>query len=573
MYFRYFMWNFSGRQNDVQGYGGIQDGNWITGIPFLDKWRLGNPQTNLPESLKNRGTNKYYLLPLLLGFIGFFFQAKKEYKGAIVITLLFLMTGLAIVVYLNQKPFEPRERDYSYCGSTYAFAIWVGLGVIWLINVTKKYLKKEFLAAILVALICLLVVPVNMAKENWDDHDRSGRYSARDFSADYLNSCDKNGLLFTNGDNDTFPLWYDQEVEGIRTDVRVVNLMLASGTWYIDQMFKKTYDSEPLPFSLDQAQYQPGTNDIIPYYDIGMEGYVELQEVIDFIKSDDPKTFIPLQNGQKMKFFPSRKIKLTVDKEACIRNGIVPEYLREKMVDTIYWTIKSSELYKNDLMLLDIIASDNWRRPLYFASASSVSHCFNVDSFCLVEGWAYKFMPVKATKADYIKGMGGVDAQGSYDILMHKCSWGNLNDPHVYVDPESLNNAIRPKSNIVRVVQSLLDRSDKKHAVELMDLYFKKLPSSKFTYDIYNLPFAEMYYKAGEQVKANRIIEKIATIYSQNLNYYYSYTGLYKDYFKDDIQTSLGVLRRLNLIASQNNQPELAKKMDQLFNTEIKNYK
>ena len=573
MYLRYFMWNYSGRQNDVQGYGGIQDGNWITGIPFLDKWRLGHPQTHLPDSLKNRGTNKYYLLPLLLGCIGFFFQAKKEYKGTIVITLLFIMTGLAILIYLNQKPFEPRERDYSYCGSTYAFAIWIGLGVIWLINFAKKYLKKEILSNILVALICLLVVPVNMAKENWDDHDRSGKYSCRDFAAGYLNSCDKNGILFTNGDNDTFPLWYDQEVEGIRTDVRDVNLMLASGSWYITQMFKKAYDSDPIPFSLSQTQYRPGSNDIIPYYDIGIKGYVELKDLIDFIKSDHPQTFIPLQNGQKMKFFPSKKIKLTVDSAACVKYGIVPEYLRGKMVDTIYWTIKINQLYKNDVMMLDIIASSNWRRPLYFASASSVRHCFDVDSFCLVEGWVYKFMPVKATNGDYISGMGGVDAQGSYDILMHKCAWGNLNDPHVYVDPESLNNAIRPKTNFLRVVQSLLDQSDKKKAVELMDLYYKNFPASKFIYDIYNLPFAEMYYKAGETDKADKIIERVAVIYSQNLDYYFSFTGKSKDYFKDDIQTSLSVLRRLNFIASQNNQPKLAAKMDELFNLKIKSYK
>jgi hypothetical protein len=573
MYLRYFMWNFSGRQNDVQGFGGIQDGNWITGIPFLDKMRLGHSQTDLPESMKNRGTNKYYLLPLLLGFIGFFYQAKKEYKGTIVITLLFIMTGLAIVIYLNQKPFEPRERDYSYCGSTYAFAIWIGLGVIWLVNLAKKYLKKEFLSNILVALLCLLVVPVNMAKENWDDHDRSGKYSCRDFAAGYLNSCDKNGILFTNGDNDTFPLWYDQEVEGIRTDVRNVNLMLASGSWYIDQMFKKAYESDPLPFTLAQQQYQPGSSDIVPYYDGGIDGYVELKDLIDFIKSDDPQTFIPLQNGEKMKFFPSKKVKITVDKDACIKNGIVPAYLRDKMVDSICWTIRTNQLYKNDIMMLDIIATSNWRRPLYFASASSVRHCFDVDSFCLVEGWVYKFMPVKASKEDYISGMGGVEALGSYDILMHKCQWGNLSDPHVYVDPESLNNAIRPKTNILRVVQALLEMGEKKKAVDLMDMYFKNFPSSKFTYDIYNLPFAEMYYKTGETEKANKILEQVAVIYSQNLEYYYSFSGRHSDYFKDDIQTSLSVLKRLNYIAAQNNQPTLAAKMDEVFNREIKNFK
>ncbi|MCX6251422.1 MAG: DUF2723 domain-containing protein [Bacteroidetes bacterium] len=573
MYLRYFMWNYSGRQNDIQGYGGVQDGNWITGISFLDNWRLGNPQSNMPDSMKNQGTNKYYLLPLLLGFIGFLFQMNKDNKGAVIVTLLFLMTGLAIVVYLNQKPYEPRERDYSYCGSTYAFAVWIGLGVIWLINVAKKYLKKEMLSVILVGLLCLLLVPGNMAKENWDDHDRSDKYSCRDLAANYLNSCDKQGILFTNGDNDTFPLWYDQEVEGIRTDVRVVNLMLASGSWYMDELFKKAYDSEALPFTMEHKQYQIGSNDYIPYYDIGMQGYTELKDFIEFLKSDNPQTYIPLNNGEKMKFFPTKKLKLTVDSAACIKYGIVPKYFRKNMVDTIYWTIKTNNLFKNDIMMLDLIASSEWKRPFYFAAPSSVSHCFNVDTFCLLEGWAYKFMPVKGNKADYISGMGGVDPIGSYDVLMHKCAWGNLNDPRVYVDPESLNEAIRPKTAIVRVSQSLMDMGRVKEAVELMDLYFKYLPGTKFIYDMYNLPFAEMYFKAGETGKTSNIIERLGQIYSQNLNWYYAFSGSNKDYYKDEIQTSLAVLRKLNMLATQFDQPKLAAKMENLFNLELKGYK
>ena len=570
MYFRYFMWNFSGRQNDVQGFGGIQDGNWISGIPFIDKWHLGHPQTNLPDSMKNRGTNKYYMLPLLLGLIGFLFQARKESRGTIVVMLLFVMTGLAIVIYLNQKPFEPRERDYSYCGSTYAFCIWIGLGVVYLIELVKKYIKKDLLAIILVFLICLLVVPVNMAKENWDDHDRSGKYACRDFAANYLNSCDKNGILFTNGDNDTFPLWYDQEVEGIRTDVRVVNLMLASGSWYIDQMFEKAYDSPPLPFTIPLVQYQPGTTDIIPFYDIGIKGYVNLHDLIDFIKSDNPQTFLTLQNGNRMKFFPSKKVKLAVDSAACIKYGIVPKRLAGKMVDTIYWTIKSNQLYKNDIMLLDVVASNKWERPLYFASPGSVQHCFNVDSFCLVEGWVYKFMPVKSREADYINGMGGVDEQGTYDILMNKCAWGNLNDPHVYIDPESLNNLARPKTNILRAAQTFINLGKPKDATRLMDLYIEKFPESKVPYDMYIIPFAEMYYKAGQIEKANKIMEQVTNVFSQNLDYYYSFKGKHREYFDQDIQQGLGILKRMNQITTEYKQTKLAAKIDNIFQSKLK---
>ena len=441
------------------------------------------------------------MLPLILGLIGFFFHFKKDYKGSLVVLLLFIMTGIAISVYLNQKPYEPRERDYAYAGSFYAFAIWIGFGVISLINYVNKYLKKELISIALVALATLILVPGIMAKENWDDHDRSGKYACRDFAANYLNSCGKEAILFTNGDNDTFPLWYDQEVEGIRTDVRVVNLMLASGSWYINQMYKKAYDSPPLPFALAEKQYNQGTNDIIIYYDIGVKGYVELKDLIGFIKSDDPQTYVTLQNGEKIKFFPSKKVKLTVDSAACIKYGIVPKYLANKMVDTIYWTIKSNQLYKNDIMLLDLIASTNWKRPLCFAASNSVSHCFNVDSFMLVQGWVYKFMPVKALSNDYISGMGGVDALTSYDILMNKCAWGNLNDPHVYVDPESLNNSVRPKTNILRTAQSLMDLGKKKDAVKLMDQYFKYFPDSKVPYDMYVLPYAELYFKGGETKK------------------------------------------------------------------------
>jgi hypothetical protein len=571
MYIRYLMWNFSGRQNDVQGFGSSPtDGNWITGIPFLDKYRLGNPQTNLPESMKNRATNKYFMLPFLLGLIGFFYQARKDYQGSLVVTLLFIMTGLAIVVYLNQQPYEPRERDYAYAGSTYAFAFWIGFGVIYLIELVKKYLKKEMLTIGLVTLLLLILVPGIMAKENWNDHDRSGKYSCRDFAAGYLTSCDKQGILFTNGDNDTFPLWYDQEVEGIRTDVRVVNLMLASGSWYIDQMYKKAYDSDPVPLTLRQDQYRPGTNDIIIFYDQGIPGYVELKDLVDFIKSDDPKTFITLNNGERIKYYPTKHVKITVNKEECLKNGIVPKYFADQMVDSIFWTIKSNQLYKNDIMMLDIIASCGWKRPLYFAAPSSVNHCFNVDTFCLSKGWTYQFMPVKSDPEDYIPGMGSVDAEGSYDALMNKCQYGNLSDPHVYVDPESLNNSVRPKTSMLRVAQHFINHGQKDKAVKIMDRYFKEFPDSKFVLDMYDLPYAELYYKAGETAKANKIVERLLEIYRQNLDFYYSYTGKDREYFKDDIQTALGMLRRMGTVTKEHGQNQLSSKLDTVFNMELR---
>jgi len=571
MYFRYIMWNFSGRQNDVQGTGpdDIKNGNWITGIPFIDKMWFGHAMSGIPDNLKNRATNKYYMLPFLLGLIGIFFQFKHDYRRGLVVGLLFLMTGLAIITYLNQQPFEPRERDYSYAGSCFAFSIWIGIGVLGLIEQARKRLKlKETLSIGLVTLLATLLVPGIMAQQNWDDHDRSGKFATRDFAANYTKSCDKNAILFTNGDNDTFPLWYSQEVEGVRTDVRIVNLELASGSWYIDQMFNKFYDSEPLPFTIPNEKYQPGSNDEAAYYDLGIKGNIELSDLIDFLKSDDPRTFMTTQGGQKVKIFPTRNIKLTVDKEACLKNGIVPPYYKDKMVDSICWKIKKNWITKNDIMNLDIIASNKWKRPIYYSAPSSVKDYLEIDSYCMIEGWVYKFMPVKADPEDYIPGLGGVDALNSYDIFMHASAWGNVNDPHVYIDPETRNNAFRPKTNILRVAQALIRIGEKKKALDVMELFFKYFPYQKFSLDMDDAIFANLYYKAGEVQKANKIVELIGKVYADNLEYYYSFTGWQADAYKDDIQSSLEMLHSLQMLATQNNQDKLAKQMEGLYTRE-----
>jgi hypothetical protein len=576
MYFRYLMWNFSGRQNDTQGTGpnDIKNGNWITGISFIDKAWYGHDMSGIPDNLKSRATNKYYMLPFILGLIGIYFQFKNDYKRGFVVGFLFLMTGMAIITYLNQQPYEPRERDYSYAGSCYAFSIWIGLGVIYLIQLVQKKLKlKGLLAVGLVALFTTLLVPVLMASQNWDDHDRSGKVAARDFAFDYLNSCDKNAILFTNGDNDTFPLWYNQEVEGKRTDVRVVNLELASGSWYIDQLYNKAYESEPLPFSIPDEQYQPGSNDEIAYYDFGFKGNIELSDFMGFIKSDDPRTYMTTQGGQKMKVFPTKNIKITVNKENCLKYGIVPAYLKDKMVDSICWTIKKNYLTKNDIMMLDLIASTKWERPLCFSAPNSVKDYFNVDTFCLVEGWVYKFMPVRAEPGDYIPGLGGIDPETSYDILMHKTVWGNVNDPHVYIDPETRNNAYRPKTNILRVAQSLINMGEKQKGLEVMELFFKYFPYPKFSLDMDDAIFANLYFKAGETEKANKMLEKIAKVYTEDLEYYYSFTGWSADHYKDDIQSSLEMLHSLQMLANQNKQDKEAKLLGDIFSREAAKFK
>ena len=568
MYIRYFMWNFVGRQNDIQGFGGPEKGNWISGIPFIDKWRLGHPQTNLPDSMQNRAHNTYFFLPLLLGLIGLLFHFKKDYKNAIVVTSLFIMTGLAIVVYLNQQPYEPRERDYAYAASFYAFAIWLGIGVIQLIEWLRKKVNEKVAIGVVFG-VTLILVPGLMAQQNWDDHDRSGKYSCRDFAANYLNSCDPQAILFTNGDNDTFPLWYDQEVEGIRTDVRVVNLMLASGSWYIDQLYKKMYESEPIPFTLPKKDYRQGTNDIIPFYDIGFKGHVELKDLIGWIKSNNPQTYLSLQNGQKIKFFPAKKVKLTVNKENCMKYGIVPPELEDKMVDTIFWTIRSNQLYKNDLMLLDLIATTDFTRPLYFAAPSSVKHIFNLDSMFYVTGFVYKFMPVRAYGEEQIPGLGTVDPIAASDVLLNQCVWGNVNDPHTYIDPETRNNAIRPKTNILRAAKGMYELGDKETARKLMDTYNEYFPESKFPWDLYMIPYAELYYQVGDTAMGDAMLERLSEMYVQDLGFYNSVEGPMAAYYDQDIRTALSVLRDLGRVARNHGNPDLAAKLDSTFNLQL----
>ncbi len=571
MYLRYFMWNFSGRQNDIESQGEIENGNWITGLNWFDENILGlGPQDNLPDSMKNPARNKFYMLPFLLGLIGLIYHYNTNKRDTLIIALIFLMTGLAIVVYLNQYPYQPRERDYAYAGSFYAFAIWIGLGVMALAEMLSRKLNGK-MAAIAVTAASLLLVPAIMAKEGWDDHNRSGKYAARDFAANYLNSCEPNAILFTNGDNDTFPLWYAQEVEGIRTDVRVVNFMLASGHWYIHQMMNKVYESDPLPFTLSYDQYQNGVNNAVVFYNTNVQGNVELKQVIDFIASEDERSKLTLNSGEKINFSPTKKLKLTIDSAFIVNNKVVPDYLADKVVPFIEWDIKQNYLYKNDLMLLDLIATNNWKRPIYFANPSSISKVLGVENYCHLEGMVYKFMPVKAE--NYISGVGGIDATSSYDIFMNKCKWGNLNAPGVYVDRESGRNSIIPKQNFMRVAENLVSKDEKEKAIALLDECLKEFPDNKITFDMYMIPFADVYYDAGAADKGNAICERLFEIYRQNLDYYKRLNPTLFKYYQSDYEQAVGILQRLSMMAKMNKQTELFDKIDAVFKQEMNDLK
>jgi hypothetical protein len=564
MYLRYFMWNFAGRQNDIEGHGGIKNGNWISGINYFDSNRLGD-QSNLPQSMQNRANNKFYFLPLILGLVGMYFHFRKHYTGAIVVALMFLMTGLAIVVYLNQYPFQPRERDYAYAGSFYAFAFWIGFGVYFLFDMLRKINEKA--VAIGVTAVCLLLVPGIMAKEGWNDHDRSGKYACRDFAADYLNSCAPNAILITNGDNDTFPLWYAQEVEGIRTDVRVVNYMLASGEWYVHQLGRKIYNSDQLPFTLTPEQYNKGVNEMIPFYEMSKER-LALKDVIDFIASDDERAKLPLQSGEKIHFLPTKHLTLAIDSAYMVNNGLIPKYMAGNMVKSIDWDVKSNYLYKNDLMFLDFLATNNWKRPVYFATPSSVSDVLDIEKYCHQEGFVSRFLPVIAK--GYIEGLGGVDAEGSYDIMMNKCKWGNLADPKVYVDRESYRNSMIPKQNFIRLAIQLMEEGKKDMAVKAIDRCQEAFPNSKITYDYYMMQFADIYYKCGATAKGSKLVETLAGIYEENLNYYSSLSPEFSANYQSDMEQGMAVLDRLASMAKENKQEAIAKKIDQFMQMKSK---
>lgn len=565
MYMRYFFWNFVGRQNDVESQGEIDNGNWISGINFIDSMRLGD-QSNLPKSKENPARARFFFLPLLLGVAGLLYHLRRNAHDTWVVFLLFAMTGLAIILYLNQTPYQPRERDYAYAGSFYAFAIWIGFGVLSLFDGLTKVLKKKELAAITVSVVSLLAVPVLMAKEGWEAHDRSGKYAARDFAMNYMVQCQPNAILFTNGDNDTFPLWYVQEVEGFRTDMRVVNYMLSSGDWYVHQLGKKVYESDRLPLTLTPEQYNKGINEYLPVVD-RIKGPIELKEVISFVANESDQTKLPLQSGERINYIPTTKVKLTIDKDAVIRSGIVPENMRDQIVDEIVWDIKQNGLYKNDLMLLDLVSSNNWERPIYFANPNSVSKVFDVDQYCHMEGVVYRFIPVKAK--EYYKNLGGVYADGSYDMLVNKASWGNLNDPQVTVDRESYRNSSLAKQSYMRLAQALLNEGKADSAVVVLDKSIEFFPNSKFTYDYYMLPWAEIYFSAGATDKGIEMVRALADRYLEDLSYYASVNSKVATYYDQQAQEALAVLQRLSQLAGEHGQKELSKELDDKFTDQI----
>jgi hypothetical protein len=604
MYFRYFMWNFAGRQNDLQGHGELHKGNWLSGIKFIDEARLG-PQDNLPESVsKNKAYNRYYMLPLIFGLIGMVFHFRRRWDDAWMVLLLFILTGLAIVVYLNQSPLQPRERDYAYAGSFYAFAFWIGMGAVAII----EYLRKKWRSAaipVVVVLGSLVAVPGLMAVENWDDHDRSGRYTTRALARNYLNSCDENAIIFTNGDNDTFPLWYIQEVEGFRTDIRVVNLSYLTADWYIEQMMYQFYDSDPLPLSMSKEQYWHGRRDfaylvessttlirqkylaneekhrdeVMRLYDeataiveqsllatthagdyqrfkelrdnmdpfrlysylrafnnddviqriridrealvrvmSGLEeririidaDYAPLKDAIDFLATDDQRF------RDSRYFIPARKFIIPAD-TANLSDEVKTDAVKRALVDEVRFRLPNDVIYKNSIAQLDMIANNNWERPIYFSNTISADNFLGLENAFVQEGLAYRLAPVHVEDPTSV---GLVDTERMYKRMMEEFEWGRLNEPDVFMDENNLRMTIKYRYTFATLARALSDEGDNERAIEVLDYCMENMPHELIPFNFSVVPLIQSYYAAGAVDKALEFSEKLEEVTEKELDYY-----------------------------------------------------
>ena len=540
MWWRYFMWNFSGKQNDQQHRYELTKGNWITGIGFIDSIRLGN-QDNLPQAWKdNPSRNSYFMLPFVLGVFGIWYQFKKNNKDAWAVTLFFLLTGIAIVVYTNHKPFEPRERDYAFVGSFYAFAIWIGIGALGLWDLLRKKMSP-MVASYLVIGITMLAVPVRMAAENWDDHDRSNRYTARDIAKAYLDSCDPNAILFTNGDNDTFPLWYVQEVEGYRTDVRVVNLSLLNTDWYIDQQRRKAYDGEAVPFSFEWNQYVQGTRDVLYYRDMGVKGRWDVKDFVEFTKRDDAQVKFKTGGNKELPLYPQKKLRISIDKDAVLANGVVDLADSAKVVDYIDWDWKSNVITKRDLMVIDLIANNNWERPIYFSITvgNSAKSFFWLNEYFRLEGMAYRFVPVFNPGANSGIDFGKVDTEIMYDNLINKFSYGNMELPDVYLDETNRRLSYNLRTIFGRLANEFIAEGNNEKAVEVLDFAMDIMPSEKFGYNYFLFGIIDAYYRAGALDQARELTNDFADLLDDELLYFEGLSRSDKKRAKNEWQTDL----------------------------------
>ena len=573
MYWRYFMWNFAGRQNDIQGNGELEHGNWLSGIPFIDNARLGD-QDLLPDELKqNKGHNVFYCLPLLLGLIGLFWQAWYTRKRKIevngiqktiddpigirqfwVVFFLFFMTGLAIVIYLNQTPMQPRERDYAYAGSFYAFAIWCGMGVAAIIDWLNRKMKKENLVMVsLVSLVCLLV-PVQMASQTWDDHDRSGRYTCRDFGQNYLMTLQEKGnpIIFTNGDNDTFPLWYNQDTESVRTDARVCNLSYLQTDWYIDQMVRPAYDSPSLPITWKRLEYCAGTNEYVQVdpslKEQVMQLYKDQPEEARKQFGDEPFELTNILNHwvrssvQDFHVIPTDTLYMTIDKEAVRRSGMM--MASDSIPDRMVISLKGkSALYKGDLMMLEMIAHANWERPIYVATTVGQENYMNLGDNFVQEGLANRITPFTTN----VPGAKNFDTEKTYNNVMKKFKFGNVSQPGIYLDETVMRMCYTHRRLMASLATNLIQEGKKEEAKQVLAKCEKELPAANVPHDFQSgsTDLVRAYIETGQSQKAQQLLDNLWNKSTQYMTWYLSLDGMRFDNSQRDCMLHLYIMNQM----------------------------
>ncbi|MDE5730272.1 MAG: DUF2723 domain-containing protein [Alistipes sp.] len=567
MYWRYFLWNFVGRQSDIQPDDAIiTDGNWLSGIRWIDELYLG-PQTDLPDEIAgNKGRNTYYFLPFLLGLVGLLYQLQRDPRNFSVVMWLFLMMGVVLVLYFNSSPNEPRERDYIYAGSFYAFCIWIGIGVLAVRDLIVRLTKRRGAAAPIAATLLCLAIPGILAAENWDDHDRSHRTIARDIGWNYLQSVLPNAIVVNFGDNDTFPLWFNQEVDGVRTDVRVMNTSYLGAEWYIDQMKVRSNEAPGVPFSLPRSKYAY-TNDVLRIVD-QIDRPIDLREAIDFIRSEDPRTKITMASGRKADYLPGRRFSLPVDKENAIASGIVKEKDRHLMVDTIYFELPDDSIDKSGLMLLDMLAHFDWKRPIHFTQVFMLRSLGLLD-YLQFDGYSYRLVPIY-TPLTSAREIGRIDPDVVVPLLTETFRYGNLADPRVYVDDfiHTTLNAAQARQTFARTAKELLVRGDTTQAVRLLDMGLEKLPAGQIRYSESNtVPFIECYYYAGETDKGDALLLDYADNLMQYIDHYLRFEGIKGDMVTETIIDKMQSLERLYYLAVYAGRKEAVARINDYYRT------
>ena len=543
MYGRYFMWNFVGRQDDIQGHLD-NNGNWLSGIKPIDEARLGS-QEKLPDDIKNnKGRNTYFFLPLILGIIGLLYHVKEDKKNWYTLALFFAFTGFAIIFYTNPKPFEPRERDYAVVGSFYVFAIWVGFGVLGLYDSLKSFFDKK-IVALGISIVSLIAVPILMGFQNWDDHDRADRYLAQLNAQTYLESCDPNAILFTIGDNDTFPLWYMQQIEGVRRDIKIVNTSLFATDWYIDQMKKKSYDADPIPSKLQHHQYKYGTLDVayhMPHPQL-KDSVISLSTFMKWIASSNDATYYETENGLQEKIYPTNKIRIPVNKENALKYGIVAAKDADKIVDYIDIEI-DDVITKNRILMLDILDNFDWKRPIYFTGgANAAEEYIWLKDYLQLDGMSFKLVPIKTPIGKKsMFDMGRIDPEKMYNNIK-KWDWKTINNGEIYLDEQAKRNAISMRNNLMRLSEEFLIKGDTATAKEVLDLSLHKMPIPDFGHYSISLGYPELYYRIGDKEKARQTAETLIDLFQQELDHFSTYDDI--NYIFDDLDTNLYMYRNI----------------------------